>query len=129
MGSGTLINIMGHQWLPKPPCLRKEGPGPLKVKELMDEETGQWNRATITHWFEPHTCADILSVPLPNVQANDALVWKENKSNTFSVKSAYSVALRMLHHSSGDHSNATTDRRTWKAVWSLNTPPKVRTFL
>ena len=64
----------------------------------MDKEPGQWNRATITYWFEPHTCADILSVPLPNVQANDALVWKENKSNAFSIKSAYSVALRMLHH-------------------------------
>nr|POF25616.1 putative ribonuclease h protein [Quercus suber] len=95
----------------------------------MDEETRQWNRATITHWFEPHICVDILSVPLPNVQENDALVWKENKSNDFFIKSSYSVALRMLQHSSGDHSNAATDKRTWKAVWSLNTPLKVQTFL
>ena len=35
----------------------------------------------------------------------------------------------LLHHSGGDHSNAAIDRRAWKVVWSLNTPPKVRTFL
>lgn len=33
VGSGTTIEIMGHQWLLRPLCLRREGPGPLKVRE------------------------------------------------------------------------------------------------
>ena len=129
VGSGALINIFGHQWLPRPPCLCKDGPGLMKVRELVDLETGQWDRAKLAYWFEPHTCADILSIPMPNRQPNDTLVWKENKANVFSVKSAYMVALRVLHPSFGDHSNAIADGKLWKAVWSLNAPPKVRTFL
>ena len=40
VGSGALINIFGHQWLPRPPCLCKDGPGTLKVRELVDLEIG-----------------------------------------------------------------------------------------
>ena len=69
----------------------------MKVRELIDVETRQWDRAKLAYWFEPHTCADILHLPLPNIQSNDVLVWKENKSNSFSVKLAYSVALSILH--------------------------------
>ena len=46
----------------------------------MDEDTKQWDRAKLAYWFEAHTCADILSIPLSNLYANDVLVWKENKS-------------------------------------------------
>lgn len=63
------------------------------------------------------------------MQANDTLVWMENEANVFSVKSAYLVALRVLHPLTGDHSNPIADGKLWKAVWSLNVPPKVRTFL
>ena len=74
VGSGALINIFGHQWLPRPRFLCRDGPGPMKVRELVDLETGQWDRAKLAYWFEPHTCADILSIPMPNMQANDTPV-------------------------------------------------------
>ena len=101
----------------------------MKVRELIDVETRQWDRAKLAYWFEPHTCADILHLPLPNIQSNDVLVWKENKSNSFSVKSTYSVALSILHSSTDNHSNAGTDGKLWKTMWSVNVPPKVHTFL
>lgn len=100
----------------------------MKVKELIDVETGQWDRARIGYWFKPYTCADILHLPLPNIQSNDVIVWKESKSNSFSVKSAYSIALTILHPPIGNHSNAGTDGKLWTTVWSLNDPPKARTF-
>ena len=83
----------------------------------------------MAYWFEPHTCVDILNLLLPNILSNDVLVWKENKANLFSVKSAYSVALSMLHPLMINHSNTGMDRKLWKTMWSLNVPPKVRTFL
>nr|POE93161.1 hypothetical protein CFP56_40314 [Quercus suber] len=129
VGSGTTIEIVGHQWLPRPPCFRREGPGPLKVRELVDEDTRQWDRAMIAYWYEPYTCVDILRTPLTNLQTNDVLIWKENKSNVFSVKSMYLVALCLLHPSTEDHSTAVTNERLWKALWSLNTPPIMRLFL
>ena len=73
VGSGTPIEIMGHQWLPRPPCFRREGLG-LKVRELVDEDTRKWDRAMIAYWYELHTCADILRTPLTNLQTNDVLI-------------------------------------------------------
>lgn len=103
----------------------------MKVRELADEDTKQQDKSKskLAYWFEPHIRVDILSIPLPNLQSKDVLVWKENKSNIFTIKSMYSLVLRMLHPSTGDHSDAAVVRRLWKAVWSLNTPPKVCTFL
>lgn len=49
VGSGAQISIFGHQWLPRPPCLRRDGLGPLKVRELVDLETGQWDRAKLAY--------------------------------------------------------------------------------
>ena len=53
VGSGDLIHIFYHQWLPRPLCLRKEGLGPMKVGELINVETRQWDRAKLAYWFEP----------------------------------------------------------------------------
>ena len=128
--SGTSIDIVKHQWLPQSPCFHRNGPWPSKVRELVDEDTKQWDRAKLVYWFEAHTCVDILSsTPLSNLYANDVLVWKENKSQTFSVKSAYGVAQRVLNPSDGDHFMASVDGHLWKSMWSLNTPPKVWNFL
>ena len=57
------------------------------------------------------------------------LTWKENKSREFTVKTAYQVALRLSHLQSGEHSSASQDQRLWKKLWSLNVPPKFRTFI
>ena len=95
----------------------------------MDIDTGQWDRTKLSFWFERHTCEDILRVPLTNTTARDMLIWKENKLNSFTVKSAYRVAQELLNPTKGGHSMAGVFRRVWKSVWTLNTPPKVRLFL
>ena len=121
--SGSLVDIATHNWLPRPPCFRREGPWPKKVSELVDVDTGQWDRTKLSFWFERHTCEDILRVPLTNTIASDVLIWSENKSNRFTVKSAYRVAQRLLNPTLGDHSMAGVIKRFWKSVWMLNTPP------
>ena len=45
------------------------------------------------------------------------------------MKTAYQVALRLTHPPSGEHSSDAQDQRLWKRLWSLNVPPKVRTFM
>ena len=61
--------------------------------------------------------------------ARDSLIWKENGSKNFTVKSAYQVALRIKDQAQSEHSRARMDRPIWKRTWKLNVPPKVRTFL
>ena len=94
----------------------------------MDIAMGQWDRAKLAYWFERHTCDDILRIPLNNLHGNDVLIWKENKAQRFTVKTAHGVAQRLLNPTGGDHSMAGTNEWVWKSVWALNTPPKVRNF-
>ena len=82
----------------------------------MDIDTGQWDRTKLSFWFERHTCEDILRVPLTNTIARDMLIWKENKLNSFTVKSAYRVAQGLLNPTKGGHSMAGVFGRVWKSV-------------
>ena len=116
MGDGNTIKIENHRWLPRDPCFRKGGARPQMVKELVDEDTKQWDRDKITYWFEPHICNDILRIPLTNMHAQDVLTWKENKSMSFSVETAYKVALKLQYPSTGDHSLAHSDDRIWRSI-------------
>ena len=45
------------------------------------------------------------------------------------VKMTYQVALRLSQPCSREHSSAFQDQHLWKKLWSLNMPPKVRTFM
>lgn len=106
VGDGAMVEIENHRWLPRPACFQRDGPRPRMVGELVDEVTRQWDREKIAYWFEPHTCSDILRITLNNMHAKYALTLKENKSKSFTVKTAYKVALRLQYPSLGDHSLA-----------------------
>ena len=57
------------------------------------------------------------------------MIWKENKSQRFTVCSAYQVAFRLKHPNQAEHSSAHAHGSTWRGLWKLKVPPKVRTFL
>uniref|UniRef100_A0A7N2LQW7 Reverse transcriptase zinc-binding domain-containing protein n=1 Tax=Quercus lobata TaxID=97700 RepID=A0A7N2LQW7_QUELO len=59
----------------------------------------------------------------------DTLVWIKNKEKTFTVKTAYRVALRLKSGALAEYSSAQEHGITWRKIWKLNVPPKVRTFL
>ena len=67
----------------------------MQVNELIDESTKQWDRGNFFSLFTHRTCVVILAIPLNNTYSRDQWVWKENRSQSFFVKSAYQVALRL----------------------------------
>lgn len=71
----------------------------MMVSELMDANSRQWDREKIFDLFAYRTWMEIMAIPLSLAVDRDKLVWKENRKNIFSVKSAYQVALRMKEHS------------------------------
>nr|POE71305.1 hypothetical protein CFP56_65413 [Quercus suber] len=81
----------------------------MLVSELIDKNTGQWNRQKVHELFAPSTRCEILAIPLNALHRRDELEWKENRARSFSVKDAYQVALRLLHHDGAEHSNARID--------------------
>ena len=70
-----------------------------------------------------------LTIPLQSNPTRDVLVWKENKSHSFQVKSAYQVAIRLQEQNRVEHSTTGRDRTHWRKIWKLNVPPKVCNFI
>ena len=79
--------------------------------------------------FDEATHQDILAIPLARVEEEDKVIWKANKVQDFSIKSAYQVVLRLAHQQIGESSHNRSNEKVWKHIWTLNVPPKVRNFL
>ena len=47
--------------------------------------------------FDEATHQDILAIPLTRVEEEDKVIWKANKVQDFSIKSAYQVVLRHIN--------------------------------
>ena len=121
--------ILSHDWLPHPSSLLGDIPEDMRVQELIDQQTKQWDRGKVTSLFKEVTCQEILAIPLTQVEEEDKVVWKVNKSHDFSVKSAYQVVLRLAQQQSGESSNDRSNEKIWKHIWTLKVTPKVRNFL
>ena len=59
------------------------------VKDLIDSDTGQWGREKIFYLFAYRTHMEIMSIPLRQTTTWNVLIWKKNKSQSFTMKSAY----------------------------------------
>ena len=95
IGDRKHIGVTTHKWLSHDPIFNGEPDLELKVSDLIDEDTRQWDRGKIHALFTARTRTEILALPLNNLQARDFLIWMENKARTLSVKTAYHVALRL----------------------------------
>lgn len=129
MGDGRKIKVSTFQLLSHKPVFSGVDRPTMLVSELINEDTRQWDRTKIFQLFAPRTRREILAIPLNLQHTVDAFTWKENRANRFSVKSSYHVALHLIQHDDGEHSAARLDGSIWKRVWSLNIPPKVRSFI
>ena len=129
MRDGSSIGISSHKWLPRPPQFLEGANTCLKVRDLVSEKTNQWNRSLLAAMFTQSTVNDILRCKRGDLNSRDSLKWKENKNQVFSVIKTYQVALRLNKPPTGEHSLDAQDQHMWKKVWSLNIPPKVRTFM
>lgn len=129
VGDGRQIEVASHKWLTHAPIFINPPPSPLYVRDLIDEDTRRWDRGKLQTLFAPSTQQEILAVPLDNLTSKDELIWKENVSQKFTVKSAYGVALGLLNKSPFEHSQAQSDGSLWKKIWKLNVPPKVQTLM
>ena len=110
MGNGRTIGVNTHKWLSYDPIFLGGQQQGLMVKGLIDGDTKQWDREKIFDLFAHWTRMEIMAIPLQQDTARDVLIWKETKSGSFSVKSAYQVAIRMRDTIRIEHSSASKDR-------------------
>lgn len=104
VGDGQQIGVMSHKWLAITPIFLHEPMGDMKVCDLIDRSTRQWDQGKIAATFTPRTCTKILAIPLNQLDSQDSLIWITNKTHSFSVKSAYQIALRLKTPKRPEHS-------------------------
>ena len=109
VGDEKSIGIRTHKWLPHPPRFKDGANQDLKVYDLINVMTYQWDRSILVATFTRATVEDILRIRVGTSNTRDKLTWKENKSRECTVKTAYQVALRLSHPHSGEHSSASQD--------------------
>ena len=129
VGNGRTIGVYTHKWLTHKPIPLTEAALDMRVCELIDEDTRQWDRGKLEAMFSQRTREEILTIPLNYLQSQDTLVWTKNAAQKFSIKTAYQVALCTSKQTWAKHSAARDDGPTWNKVLDLKVPLKVRMFL
>ena len=129
VGDGKTVGVYSHKWLSHPQIPLNERAQDMKVCELLDVESWQWDRGKIETLFAPRTRQEILAVPLDHLNSLDLLIWTENAAAKFTVKTAYRLALHLNKQPWVEHSQSRAYKPIWRGIWALNVPPKVQTFL
>ena len=113
VGDGSCIEVSTHKWLSHKPIFLKENWPNLYIRDLIKSDTMQQDKEKIFDLFAYKTRMEILAIPLPRRYLHDVLIWKENKSQVFSVKSAYQVAIEMKEQSRVEYLTTGSDRSIW----------------
>jgi hypothetical protein len=94
IGSGHNISIWDQKWLvngaviSKPPNLVEELHH-LNVSDLFGDYDKHWNVNLVNSLFDTSVIDMVLSTPLFNSVNHDKIIWRYEKDEIFSVKSAY----------------------------------------
>ncbi|XP_044374692.1 uncharacterized protein [Triticum aestivum] len=138
IGTGEHINIWEDPWIPRNNARKvishKGNYLITRVSELINPMTNSWDEDLVKQTFVPEDVRIILQIPIQE-HIDDFIAWHFNKKGTFSVKSAYRVAIqsaaresrtRLTSSSSADEGQGEFD---WQKLWSLPLPNKVLHFL
>ena len=99
------------------------------VSSLIDEDTKWWKANTIKALFLPFEANSILKIPLCYNLPDDELIWVGNKRGSFTVKSAYYIAAKIVDSSEeGESSIMDARSQLWKKMWHLKISAKVHIF-
>ena len=134
VGNGNKIRVWHDKWIPRP-CTYKvissEKPNSTNalVCELINRETREWKIDKLNSWFLLEDRDAILSIPLSSSNVHDRIIWAENRSGKFSVKSVYALAVEEKTHDTRAYcSDESARRKIWKTIWQLKIPQKIKHF-
>ena len=126
VGDGTSIQIWRDKWLPKSSTFQvifmpNTLPETATVSELIDEAKGEWNVDLVKHVFLPDDAHTILGIPRSSKRNRDRMIWAYTPKGTFTVNSAYKVALSLSQSKSTEGTlDATSHSQFWQK--NLGTP-------
>ncbi|KAI8030035.1 Protein NRT1/ PTR FAMILY 5.10 [Camellia lanceoleosa] len=101
-----------------------------KVSEVIKPHPPEWDSGKLRELVGQEEANSILTIPIPVMNQDDALVWHHTKTGNFEVRSGYQFLRRELQSRAafGASSSAQPTGKFWNLIWSLPVPPKVRNF-
>ena len=133
IGDGNQTNIWTDPWLPthpsRPPQKRDDAITNLtRVQQLIQDGTNMWNKEIIEDTFVEEDARLIQRLRLRSRPSPDLLGWNYTKHGEYTVKSGYWLCTH-LPDQVQDFVPPPGLIEFKKAIWKLNTAPKLRHFL
>lgn len=131
VGNGESRDVEADNWLASgaKERLRNEGVD-IRVRELIDQNQKGWDIRKVREIIDPSSVLQVLQTPLRWTDGNDVLIWPHSKSGEYTVKSGYHIIRGMEQTDANTASTSfDIDKRTWKIIWHLNVPQKIKVFL
>ncbi|KAK3231603.1 hypothetical protein Dsin_003484 [Dipteronia sinensis] len=91
--------------------------------------SGGWNNTLIEQSFTKEDVVAIQSIPIGSRSCGDSLVWHNEETGAFNVKSGYWVARNMVVQASSSNSASSINTDWWKRLWNLKIPQKIKKFI
>lgn len=66
---GRDIGVFTHKWLPHTPTPLHEGALGIQVRELINEDSRQWDQGKLEAMFTQDTVQEIMTIPLTNLHS------------------------------------------------------------
>jgi hypothetical protein len=129
IGDGSTIKVMSDPWLKGVgkgwvQAPQNQGVYDLRVSNLMLDGVKKWDQHIILQLFSYDAAQEILEVPLFDMVKEDGLVWKEDNSGKYTVKTGYRLLMR--EKSERNRRQVTAD---WNSVWKIRAPPRAKHLL
>ena len=138
VGNGESIRIASDPWISKPhffkPRLQNEAPN-LKVCELISDDRKQWKMEEVANLVVTEDLDLIQTILISRSGCLDKRIWHYMKNERYSVRSGYHVVMEMMKNGEfrrkcgGMPSSLGVKGGTWKCIWALMVPNKIRFFI
>jgi len=132
IGNGANVRAWEDQWIlvkgfVARPSTDMEFNPDLRVWDLINHETGEWNERIVQSIFSKEVAAAVTNMPLSSRNQPDLFQWWPCKDGLFTVESAYWMG-RLGVPDTQLGATAHPDEEWWKHLWKMEIPPKLQHF-
>ena len=93
------------------------------VKDLIDENTKEWNLNLLQEMFDSEEVANIKSISVSNLGLQDVLVWHYDNRGVYTVKSGYKLLCKLEEDS--ENMNRGINTECWAKIWNIKMLKKI----
>lgn len=136
LGDGTICSVFAQPWFPGAlqHCPQTQADRRLRVFQLVDHRTRNWDVGVITNYFGYNAAMQIVSGVKPPSQneGTDRLIFTHGTSGRFSVKLAYEELAKLNPSPMHNLAPAAQQRlkKLWHQIWyEGQAPPRLRLFV